>query len=283
MRTSLAGPSRRLGAVAPRVSALPHLSSSILWHPSAPEQRRVLSSSFVAPRKATLLDVKDRTRYPAALNRPGARNLAVFVDADGMTPGEVFSLEKTIASLGDRVVLRRYFSIEESGAWRAVRGMPSAGPRPAFDGQGIASAYRDESSSSFSSSSHPNADEEARYELFMVDSFMPIHIQLLADVAHVMDHRAENGATCACVVVPAVHAEPYGNAFVHCESARATWESIRRVGDEHQKRDRKVTGGGFQSPAAGGEPWAWSVVVPGKGVTASGVSPAHYHDVSDGG
>jgi hypothetical protein len=118
--------------------------------------------------------IKDRSRFNGVV--PGKSNMAVFIDADNVTADEIQRLDPVLTQIGGNVCLRRFFTLEERPGWTALRAARG-------------------------------------YELFEVDSFMPVHIQLLADVAHVMDHRPENGATCACVVVPDAHGDPYLRAF----------------------------------------------------------------------
>ena len=129
--------------------------------------------------------VKDRTRYTSIAH--GKTNLAVFYDASGVTADEAAALDPALEAVTGAVCLRRFFTTEEPAAWTALRA-----------GRG--------------------------FELFLVDSFMPVHMQLLADVAHVMDHRKENGAGAVCVVVPDEHVAAYMQAFPTEPSARGGWD-----------------------------------------------------------
>ena len=103
-------------------------------------------------------------------------NWAVLVDAAALTPQAVTPL---LEQIDGNVCLTRYFTVEESPEWAACRAAKN-------------------------------------WSLFQVDSFMPIHMQILADVSHIMDHRKVNGATRACLMVPADHGAAYARAFSPC-------------------------------------------------------------------
>jgi hypothetical protein len=125
-----------------------------------------------APASKRAFKIKDRSWFPNAV--AGKPNLAIFIDADSLTPN---SAQEAIARIPtSHVCLRRLFTIEETAEWTAFR-------------------------------------SSRKWSKFQVDSFMPVHIQLLADVSHVMDHRNQNGATRVALVVPDHHGEAYLRAF----------------------------------------------------------------------
>jgi hypothetical protein len=50
----------------------------------------------------------------------------------------------------------------------------------------------------------------AGFEMFRVDGFVPVHIQVAADAAHILENRALNLASGVVFVVAEAEAEAYG-------------------------------------------------------------------------
>jgi hypothetical protein len=93
--------------------------------------------------------------------------MAVLIDATKYHPTEYIRLEPQLRKLGDPV-LRRYFVYERSSDWKAFAQMEQPERRP---------------------------------QLFQVDNFMPINIQIAADAVHIAECCDRNQLKGLCFVV----------------------------------------------------------------------------------
>jgi len=119
--------------------------------------------------------MKDRSPHPGTVLHDGRRKLAVLVDAAKVS-GDVYPFVDDAIKGKGTVCLRRYFDYEQKSSWKAL-------------------------------------ETSLGFEWFRVDGFIPLHMQLSADAAHIIEYRRDNLITAVCMVVTGEEAENYAKFF----------------------------------------------------------------------
>lgn len=192
--------------------------------------------------------VKDREPFPGAEVRDGRHKLAVLIDGQtGITPQAYFAtLDDDIASLGT-ICLRRYFRYEKNPDWTSVyhqvndAKLAEAKLQEQKQQQKIAAA----AGPGVQQQATPNPDLKRRTtansnlgppQFFRVDSFVPIHMQLSADAAHICEFRQDNLVSGIVFVVPSQDVQGYTEQLASFDAYPGfhTW-----VFDETQLRAKR--------------------------------------------
>eukprot|EP00760_Papus_ankaliazontas_P008341 PhM_4_TR13735/c0_g1_i1/m.25159 len=129
------------------------------------------------PRPRTPIVMKDRSPHPGTTVNNGKMKAAVLVDASKVNGNLYPGIESTLLrpNVGD-LCLRRYFDYEAKPHYRALE------------------------------TSHG-------FEWFRVDGFIPVHMQLAADAAHIIEYRKDNLITAIVMVVTESEADAYVKYF----------------------------------------------------------------------
>ena len=127
---------------------------------------------------------KDRFPYPGTGITDGREKLAVLVDASNVSH-DLYPAIETIVDRSGAVCLRRYFEHKPSYGWKNLEGTHG-------------------------------------FEKFRVDSFVPIHIQMIADATHIAEYRELNMLTGVALVVNSSQ----GDAFAEYHK-RLAWHDVK--------------------------------------------------------
>ena len=140
---------------------------------------RTYSETASTPQKKTFertpITMKDRIPFPGTMTHDGRLKLAILVDAISVSPESYPYIDELVKKKGT-ICLRRYFDYECRPFWKALE-------------------------NSFS------------FEWFRVDGFIPIHMQIAADTAHLIEYKKENLISGIVMVVTMDEAEAYSKYY----------------------------------------------------------------------
>ena len=127
------------------------------------------------PKPRAPIVMKDRTPHPGTVVNDGKRKLAVLVDASKVN-GDIYPYVDDIVKNKGAICLRRYFDYDPKPNWKAL-------------------------------------ETSYGFEWFRVDGFIPVHMQLAADAAHIIEYRRDNLISGICMVVTTTEAENYAKFY----------------------------------------------------------------------
>ena len=147
---------------------------NLYYHNICTAHQGRVSLNSAKPSK-TPVTMKDRIPLPGTQVHDGKRKLAILADAVKVSSESYPFIDEIVKTKGT-VCLRRYFDYESRPPWKVL-------------------------------------EDTFGFEWFRVDGFIPIHMQIISDAAHLIEYHKENLITAVVMVVTQREAEAYSRYF----------------------------------------------------------------------